>query len=125
MKTLNHIPLLKTTILLFAAITTFLLAENKEAITHSFLGVGNASKAVIVGEDGTIEWKVNLPASDGWVLPNGNVLLALYRTKGFTNGGVVEVERKTKKIVFQYKGQQQETSTVQPLPDGKLLVAEL
>ena len=94
-------------------------------IRHSFLGVGNASKAVIVGEDGSIEWKVDLPASDGWVLPGGNVLLALYRTRGFPNGGVVEIDRKTKKIVFQYKGQQRETSTVQALPGDRFLVAEL
>ena len=94
-------------------------------IRHSFLGVGNASKAVIVGEDGTIEWKVNLPASDGWVLPGGNVLLALYRTKGFPNGGVVEIDRKTKKIVFEYKGQQKETSTVQALPGDQFLISEL
>lgn len=100
-------------------------AEEKAAIRHSFLGVGNANKAVIVGEDGKIEWSFPMPASDGWVLPNGNVLLALYRTKGFPNGGVIEVERKTKKIVFQYQGQQHETSTVQPLPGDKFLVAEL
>ena len=96
-----------------------------DAIRHSFLGVGNANKAVIIGEDRQIEWRFDMPASDGLVLPHGNVLLALSRTKGFPNGGVVEVERKTKNIVFQYKGQQRETSTVQPLPDGKLLVAEL
>ena len=76
-------------------------------------------------EDGTVEWMFGMPASDGWVLPNGNVLLALYGTKGFPNGGVVEVERKTKKIVFQYKGRQKETSTVQPLPNGTFLVAEM
>ena len=100
-------------------------ADEEDAIRHSFLGVGNANKAVIVGEDGKIEWSFPMPASDGWVLPNGNVLLALYRTKGFPNGGVIEVERKTKKIVFQYQGQQRETSTVQPLPGDKFLVAEL
>jgi outer membrane protein assembly factor BamB len=59
------------------------------------------------------------------VLPSGNVLLALYGTKEFPNGGVVEVERATKKILFQYKGQQREISTVLPLPGGKFLVAEL
>jgi len=94
-------------------------------VRHSFLGVGHANKAVIIGEDGQVEWKFNMPVSDGWVLPNGNVLLALYGTKGFPNGGVVEVERETQKIVFQYQGQQKETSTVQPLPGGKFLVAEL
>lgn len=101
-------------------------AESKtEAVRHSFLGVGKANKVVIVGEDGKVEWSLNMPASDGWVLPNGNVLLALYRTKGFPNGGVIEVERATKKIVFAYKGQQKEVSTVQVMPDGNLLVAEL
>lgn len=100
-------------------------ALRAEAVQHSFFGAGKANKAVIVAEDGTIEWQFDMPASDGWVLPNGNVLLALYGTKGFPGGGVVEVERKTKKIVFQYKGQQKETSTVQLLSDDTFLVAEL
>ena len=74
-------------------------------IKHSFLGVGKANKAVIVGEDGEAVWKVGLPASDGWVLPNGNVLLALYACEGFPNGGAVEVDRGTKEIVWRYRGQ--------------------
>ena len=59
---------------LLAAIATSVYAEK---ITHSFIGVGKANKTVIVGEDGKVKWRVDLPASDGWVLPNGNVLLAL------------------------------------------------
>ncbi|QDT45551.1 hypothetical protein Pan241w_56770 [Gimesia alba] len=100
-------------------------AADDSAIKHSFLGVGKANRAVIVGEDGNVEWKFDMPASDGWVLPNGNVLLALYGTKEFPNGGVVEVDRKTKQILFQYKGRQKEISTVQSLSDGTFLVAEL
>jgi hypothetical protein len=96
-----------------------------DAIRHSFLGVGKANRVVIVGEDGKIEWRFDMPASDGWVLPSGNVLLALYGTREFPNGGIVEVDRKTKEIVFQYKAQQKETSTVQPMADGKFLLAEL
>jgi outer membrane protein assembly factor BamB len=100
-------------------------AADDAPVRHSFLGVGKANKVVIVGETGTIDWSFDMPASDGWVLPNGHVLLALYGTKHFPNGGVVEVERETKKIVFQFKAQQKETSTVQPLPGGKFLVVEL
>ena len=100
-------------------------AADDTAITHSFLGVGKANRTVIVGEDGEVQWKLDMPASDGWVLPGGNVLLALYATPGFPNGGVVEVERETKKLVFQYKGQQKETSTVVPLTDDRFLVTEL
>ena len=81
-----------------------------EEIKHSFLGAGKANRVVIVGEDGQVEWKFDMPASDGFVLPNGNVLLALYPTKRFPNGGVVEVDRKTNEIVFEYQGQQKEIS---------------
>jgi hypothetical protein len=112
-------------IAVFCALTSPASANDDGDVKHSFLGVGNANGAVIVGEDGEVQWKLDMPASDGWVLPNGNVLLALYATNGFPNGGVVEVERATKKIVFQYKGQQQETSTVQPLSADSFLVAEL
>lgn len=102
-----------------------LYADDGVAVSHSFLGVGKANRVVIVGEDGKVQWKYDAPASDGWVLPNGNVLLALYPMKKFPKGAVVEVERETKKIVFQYVGQQHEISTAQPLPGGKFLVAEL
>ena len=95
------------------------------AVTHSFLGVGKANRVVIVGEDGKVQWRFDLPASDGWVLANGNVLLAIYPTSGFPKGGVAEVDRKTRKIVWSYQGQQKEISTVQPLAEDRYLVAEL
>ena len=112
-------------VLSFMVLAGFAQLACAAEVQHSFLGVGNAVRAVIIDEQGKVEWKFDMPASDGWVLPNGNVLLALYGTKGFPHGGVVEVERATKKIVFQYKAQQRETSTVQPLPGGKYLLAEL
>lgn len=101
------------------------VAADASPVTHSFLGVGKANRAVIIAEDGTVEWKFDLPASDGWVLPNGNILLALYGTKDFPHGGAVEIERETKEIVFRYQGRQHETSTVLPLPNSKYLVVEL
>ena len=111
-------------VLLFGVETQPLLAADA-IVKHSFLGVGKANRAVIVDEEGAIAWKFDMPASAGWVLPNGNVLLALYGTKAFPNGGVVEVDRKTRKIVFEYKARQKETSTVQPLPGGEFLLAVL
>ena len=117
--------LLLATLALLANIVPATGLDAADAVTHSFLGVGKANRVVIVNEAGDVEWKFDMPASDGWVLPNGNVLLALYGTKDYPNGGVVEVERATKKIVFSYKGQQKEISTVQQLENGNLLVAEL
>ncbi len=111
-------------ILMAMAVSSSAAAQGGK-IRHSFLGVGKASRSVIVGEDGKVKWRVDLPASDGWVLPNGNVLLAVYPTKGYPNGGVVEVDRDTKEILFEYQGQQKEISTVQLLNNGRYLVAEL
>ncbi len=96
-----------------------------QEITHSFLGVGKANQAIIVGEDGEVKWKYDLPCSDGWVLPNGNVLLAVYPNKRHPGGGVVEVDRDTKKILFEFQGTQKEVSSVQAIGNGKYLVAEL
>lgn len=94
-------------------------------VTHSFLGVGKANRVVIVNEQGEVDWRFDMPASDGWVLPDGNVLLALYPTHDFPGGGAVEVNRKTKKIMWKYQGQQKEISTVQQMGDDRYLVAEL
>lgn len=113
---------------ILTACTLFLLLPfvvQAGEITHSFLGCGKANKAVIVGEDGTVEWKLNMPASDGSVLANGNILLALYKTKDYPNGGAIEVERESKKIVWSYKGSQKETSTAVKLANGNVLVTEL
>lgn len=120
-------PLCRTARFVLAICATLLVscANADDAIKHSFLGCGKANRAVIVGEDSKVQWLYDRPASDGWVLANGNVLLALYPTQGFPNGGVVEVDRATKKTVFEYQGQQKEISTVQQLADDRFLVAEL
>lgn len=97
----------------------------EEEITHSFLAMGKAARTSIIGENGSVEWKIDLPASDGWVLPNGNVLLAVYPCKDFPKGGVAEIDRQSKKTVFTYQGQLKEISSVQPLKEGTFLIAEL
>lgn len=112
---------LLTVISLFA----FVAKAEDTKITHSFLGVGKANRVVIVGEDNEIKWKFDHPASDGWVLPSGNVLLALYPSKQFARGGVAEIDRKTNEIVWSYQGQQKEISTVQKIGDNEYLIAEL
>jgi hypothetical protein len=101
------------------------LIRADEPVSHSFLGVGRANQAVIIGEDGQRQWHYPAPASDGWVLSNGNVLLALYPTADFPGGGVVEVSRENNALVFQYQGRQAEISTAVKRADGTYLIAEL
>lgn len=96
-----------------------------EAITHSFLGVGKGNQVVIIGEDNAQQWHYPVPASDGWVLPNGNVLLAVYPTADYPGGAAIEVDRETNNVVFCYQGQQAEISTAVKRDDGSYLIAEL
>lgn len=117
-------------IIIRAAIVSLIILTQIQGIaqrrlSHSFLGLGKANGAVIVGEDKQVKWQVDLPCSDGWVLPNGNVLLAVYPTNGYPKGGVVELDRDTKEVLFSYQGQQSEISTVQMLNGGNFLIAEL
>ncbi len=112
------------TVILFWPISP-LRANDSATVKHSFLAVGSANKAVIIDEDGLVSWSFDVPASDGWVLPSGNVLLAAYPTDAYPGGAVLEIDRESNEIVFRYLGKQKEISTVEPLTDGKFLVAEL
>lgn len=108
--------------LLFLPLASLVLAVSAAAqetpkITHSFLATGAETR--IVGADGKVLWEYPRASRDGWVLPNGNILLAL----SGDHGEVVEVTRDNK-IVFDYKGTQNEVDTVQRLPDGNTLLTE-
>jgi len=93
----------------------------RKGITHAFLATG--AKTYIMGENGKIEWEYPGSSRDGWVLSNGNVLLALSKGKNYKGGAVVEVTRKGKKV-FEFKGTQAEVNTAQLLPNGNIMLTE-
>ena len=92
-----------------------------EPIQHRFLATGG--ETFIADESGQVVWKYPHSSRDGWVLDNGNVLLALSKSRTYPSGGVAEVN-KDGKIVFEFKGTQSEVNTVQPLADGAVLLTE-
>lgn len=113
-------PRLGTTLTLLVSLlgTTVALAQGETPkITHSFLATGAETR--IVGADGKVTWSYPRASRDGWVLPNGNILLAL----SGDGGAVAEVTRDGK-TVFEYRGTQSEVDTVQRLPDGNTLLTE-
>ncbi|MES2793318.1 MAG: hypothetical protein V4719_27150 [Planctomycetota bacterium] len=89
------------------------------AIRHSFF-VAGPSFTGIIDEEGKEAWDSGRPAArDGFVLANGNVLIAWSdEVKEFTPD---------KKIVFQYRKSpaNQEIGTVQRLEGGRTLITEL
>ena len=98
-----------------------LSAKEEEGVTHSFLATGAETR--IVSSDGQLVWQYARATRDGWVLPNGNVLLALSKDKDYPGGAVTEVTRDGK-VVFEFKGTQAEVNTVQPLKNGNILLTE-
>ena len=60
---------------------------------------------------------------DGWLLPGGNILLALSKSKAYPGGGVVEIQ-KDGKVVFEYKGTQAEVNTAQAIDGQRILISE-
>ncbi len=92
-------------------------AQDAPAITHSFLATGPETR--IIDGTGKVTWTYPKSTRDGWVLPTGNILLTLAGKPG----GVVEVTR-DQKVVWEYKGTQDEMDTAQRLPNGNTLVSE-
>jgi hypothetical protein len=88
---------------------------------RAFLATG--AETYIMGADGEVRWAYPRGSRDGWVLPNGNVLLAVNRDQAFPGGGVVEVAPDGTETVL-FKGTQAEVNTVQPLADGRVLLTE-
>ncbi len=89
--------------------------------THSFLACGG--ETFLLDGAGKVVWRYPHASRDGWVLPTGNLLLALSKGKEYPGGAAVEVTRDGKQV-FAFKGAQSEVNTVQPLDNGNILLTE-
>ena len=98
---------------------TWIFAEEK--ITHSFLATGSETR--IVDGEGKTVWSYPAATRDGFVLPSGNVLLAVSKNKDYPGGAVIEITRDNK-IVFECKGTQSEVNTAQLLANGNIMLTE-
>ena len=101
----------------FVALAAVALAADAPTIRHSYLVMGG--RTAIIDEDGKAEWEYAGGTRDGFVLPNGNVLLAF-------SDRVEEVTR-DKKVVFSYQRSKEnsEIGTTQRLANGNTLITEL
>ncbi|MBI1369631.1 MAG: hypothetical protein GC162_13375 [Planctomycetes bacterium] len=94
---------------------------DEPAIRHSFFVAGQ--ETYIVDEDGKVTWTYPAGTRDGYVLPDGHILMAVSKNKQYPGGAVVEVTPDNK-VVFEYKGTQGETHAVEPLESGNILTVE-
>ena len=92
-------------------------------------GAGQRPAVLVTGREtyildplGKRLWEFPEGTRDAWALPNGNILMAVNRRENY-GGGVVEATREGKEV-FRFDGRQTEVNTVQPLPDGRILLTE-
>ncbi len=99
-----------------AADTAFGTQVSPAGIRHSFLITG--SRTAIIGEDNVIEWEVPGRSRDGFVLPNGNVLVS--------HGREAREYQRDGQVVFHYKLQapNKELGTAVRLASGATLLVE-
>ncbi|MFO1459986.1 MAG: hypothetical protein U1G08_11300 [Verrucomicrobiota bacterium] len=104
-------------ILAVSASVFSLLQATEGPIRHSYLVLGG--RTAIISEDGQPAWEYRGGTRDGFVLPNGNVLLAWSdRVEEVTPG---------KQVLFAYERnpENKEIGTTQRLYNGNTLVTEL
>jgi len=95
--------------------------RSEAGVRHSFLVFG--ARTFLQSEDDETVWEWPENTRDGWMLPNGNLLLVITRVRNQHGGRLVEVTR-TGETVFRFDGTQDEINTCQPLPDGRILLTE-
>ena len=127
-------PFLRSSTLLLAvmaAAMTLAVAEGAPTPSRRVLVCGPRTAIVEISPDhpeGTVEWSHPANTREGWVLPDGNVLLALSRGDGGPGGAAVEIERgrdgAADRVVWRYDGTQEEVNSIQKTPEGTYVLTE-
>ncbi len=101
----------------FSLLDSYATDVSGSSIHHSYLVLG--SKTAIIGENGNAEWEYKGGSRDGFVLPNGNILIAW--------ADHVEEVTREKQIVFSYRRSKEngELITAQRLYNGNTLIPEM
>jgi hypothetical protein len=114
---------MKTSFFLVIGLIAFAAPAGAESekVSHSFLATG--AETFIAAADGHTEWTYPHSTRDGWVLPNGRLLLVVSAGEKFPGGAVLEINRQGEKF-FEFKGTQAEINTAQKLPNGNIMLTE-
>lgn len=88
--------------------------ESATGITHSFFAMGD--ETYIVNDESKVTRSFKGNTRDGWLLPNGNLLVAS------SNKGL-EITPEGK-IVWEFKGTQKEVNTIQDVGSGRYMLTE-
>ena len=119
-RSLNGIQIFRSIFILssYVMLSTGAFAEDT---THGFLACG--SHTYIMDGSGKTIWTYPHNTRDGYVLPNGNIVLAITKSKTYPGGAAVVVTQDGKETLL-WKGTQSEVNSVQPTEDGTFVLTE-
>lgn len=98
-------------------------AEQKSEAGLRYGVLATGAETFLLSPEGKTIWTYPLGTRDGWMLPNGNLLLDITRCDSYPHGAVLEVNREGKTL-FEFKGSGSEVDCVQPLREGHILLTE-
>jgi hypothetical protein len=101
--------------------SAFECVASAEQIKHGFLACG--AETYIVDGDGRKSWTFPQATRDGYVLPNGKIVLAVNKSGEHPGGAVIEVTVGGGERVI-WKGTQSEVNSVQPTDQGTYVITE-
>jgi outer membrane protein assembly factor BamB len=119
-------PATRPRLLVFCSVLALCIPGPLAFAKHGIVLQGNG-KLVVLAPDGSIAWEKSWGGvHDIHVLENGNVMVQQGHAK------VVEIDRKSKEIVWSYdsskqngnEGKKVEVHSFQPLEDGRVMIAE-
>lgn len=90
-------------------------------VTHRFLACGQ--QTYIVDGEGAKTWTYPHATRDGYVLDNGNFVLALSRSKQHAGGAVIEILPNGDETLI-WKGSQSEVNSAHPTETGTFVITE-
>ena len=106
-------------------------AAEATAGSRRILVCGSRTAIVEITSDhpeGLVKWSWPAASREGWVLPDGNVLLALSKSGDTAKGAAVEikpgVDGTADTIVWRYDGTQDEVNSIQKTPEGTYVLTE-
>ena len=128
-------PVMSFVWMLILGVTTSLPGGSQAAdgtgASRRILVCGGRTALVEIGPDhpqGTVEWSWPAGTREGWLLPDGNVLLALAKGGSTPKGAAVEIRRgrdgAADEIVWRYDGTQDEVNSIQKTPEGTYVLTE-
>lgn len=109
-------------IFLFSIFHAAIAADiSAQPVTHTVFVAG--AQTAILDNDGKVLWSYPAATRDGFVLPDGHILLAVSHNKDHPGGAAIEMTREGQ-TVFTFEGTQSELNTVQALENGRYMLTE-